>query len=69
MILCPRCGSDNVVSLSRAGYRRPKLVGRAVIRYHRCQGCAQHFRSYQIAPDPEDHEAASFLHDVMEQTA
>ena len=69
MILCPRCGDDNVVSLSRAGHRRPKLVGRVVIRHHRCLVCAQDFRSYQIAPDPGDHEAASFLHDEMERIA
>ena len=69
MILCPRCGGDNVVSLSRSGYRRPKLVGRVVIRHHQCLGCAQRFRSYQIAPDPDDHEAASYLHDAMDRTA
>jgi len=65
MILCPRCGGDNVVSLSRTRRRRPQLIGRAIIRHHRCQTCAQEFRSYQIVPNPDDHEAASFLHDTM----
>jgi transcription elongation factor Elf1 len=69
VISCPRCGSDNVSAMSRAGSRRPKRVKLTIVRQHVCAECGMEFHSYQVVPS--DRSAAEALMDALglEETA
>ena len=67
MMPCPRCGGTNTASLSRSGNRRPRLVGRAIIRQHRCLDCGLLFRSYQFTAN--DRQSAEAIEDAIGDVA
>jgi hypothetical protein len=55
MIPCPDrdCQSQNTRVLRERPSQRARVVGRVVIRHHRCLECQVEFRSYQLTVTDE----------------